>query len=79
MTDNGAKSTWRETCETHIGYADGWDMSHRENRAELRRWKRRLFWAKYGFYRAAVIGSVVGGGIGIGITNLVLDAMGVAR
>lgn len=56
-------TAWRDACETHIKYADTWDMTRRENRAELRYWKRRLFWAKYGVYRAALLGSATGGAV----------------
>lgn len=72
-------SPWREACERRIESADGWDMSHRENRAELRHWKRRLFWAKYGVYRAAIVGALIGGIPGVMIGYNILDAIGVSK
>lgn len=31
---------------------------------EIARWKRKLFWAKYGYIRAAILGISLGGAIG---------------
>lgn len=53
-------SPWREAVEKRLEVSRGWDLTLRENRAEVRQLHRRLFWAKYGVYRAAAIGVTIG-------------------
>jgi hypothetical protein len=37
---------------------------------EIRQWKRKLFWAKYGYIRAAFVGTALGGAIGYFLITL---------
>lgn len=36
----------------------------REYDKEIGKWKRKMFWAKYGYIRAAILGTSLGGVIG---------------
>lgn len=59
------QSPWVDTCRKYVGYSKGWDMSRRANRREARRWRRRLWHARWGRYLASLYGVL--GGIAVGI------------
>lgn len=64
-------SPWEVACRERIAAAASWDMSVRANRNELRRWRVRLWWARFGAYACGVIGAL----IGFGVTQLVLGVI----
>lgn len=61
-------SPWERACRERIAVALTWDLSERANRAELRRWRVRLWFARFGAYVSAGIGVLVG----VGGAHLVL-------
>lgn len=52
---------WAQTCTERLAVARTWDQSNRYNRAGVRAWRRRLWWARYGFWVSAALGASVGG------------------
>lgn len=46
----------RDMCECRVQYAEAhWDLTVPSIRAELRQWRRRRFFARWGRYLAALI------------------------
>lgn len=61
---------WQRLCEERIAHgAAHWDHTNRGVRRELAHWRRRLWWAKYGRYISALLGSASGAIVGLLIAN----------
>lgn len=66
---------WQESTRKRLEASKNWDMTKRANRREVRQIKRRLFWGRWGRLRAALIGGLVGGTIGMTSWIYVLKPM----
>ena len=52
--------TWLQTAERRLAAAKMHDLSYRENRRDVARWRREVWRARYGRPVAALGGGIVG-------------------
>lgn len=57
-------SAWEAICREKLANARTWDQSHRANRRGVRRWARRLWWARWGQIVSGTAGAALGAVIG---------------
>lgn len=79
------RSAWRTVCEERIEQLSNypwyrhddpqWQRAHAR---EVRRWRRRLFWAKWGRYASALVGALVGALLGFLLLPILQILAGVA-
>lgn len=56
-------SNWEQICRDRLAAAQAWDPSDPLNRSEVRLWRARLWWSKFGGVASAASGMLLGAGV----------------